>query len=276
VTVSVRGWDVAKRGNFEPIISEKTFELVQALLSGKKVTNIPRKRYNPDFPLRHFVRCGSCDKPLTGSWSKGRKSKYPYYHCQNKECQHKVNVRGEKMEQQFVEFLNHLRPRKEFLDLFRAVILDVWNGKQLDAKEIRAALEKKVKGLQDRKQALNAAFVYERAIERPDYEQMKGQLEAELFTAEVQLHEARENELDMESVISFAEQVFLDAPQMWQLMSPDQKQRFQQVLFPEGVQFSGGVYRTATTCLAFNGIATEIPAKEELVALAGIEPAFWP
>ena len=274
--VSVKGWDVAKRGSFEPIISEETFERVQAVLSGRKVSVTPRKRHNPDFPLRHFVRCGNCDKPLTGSRSKGRNAKYPYYHCPNKKCERKVSIRGEKMERQFVEFLEQLRPREEFLRLFRAVVLDVWNNKQSEATEIRTALEKKLKGLQDRKQTLNSAFVYDRAIDRADYQQMKAQLDAELFTAEVELHEARENELDMEGVVAFAERVLLDAPHMWQLMSSDQKQRFQQALFPEGVQFSDGAYRTATTCFAFNGLQTELPNKEELVAIPGFEPGSAP
>ena len=274
--VSVKSLDVAKRGNFEPIVSEETFERVQAVLSGRRVSVTPRKRHNPDFPLRHFVRCGSCDKPLTGSRSKGRNAKYPYYHCANKNCERKVSVKGEKMERQFVEFLKQLRPREEFIQLFRAVVLDVWNKKQSEAMEIRAALEKKLEELQDRKQKLNSAFVYDRAIETSDYQQMKAQLDAELFTAGVELHEARENELDIEAVIAFAEQVLLDAPHMWQLMSPDQKQRFQQALFPEGVQFSSEGYRTATTCFAFNGMEREIPAKEELVAIPGFEPGFWP
>ena len=33
----------------------------------------PRQRNHPDLPLRGFVRCDVCGRPLTGSWSKGRK-----------------------------------------------------------------------------------------------------------------------------------------------------------------------------------------------------------
>jgi site-specific DNA recombinase len=32
-------------------------------------------------PLRAFVRCESCGRGLTGSWSKGRSEYYAYYHC---------------------------------------------------------------------------------------------------------------------------------------------------------------------------------------------------
>ena len=61
-----------KRGDFEPLISEDLFFRVQAVLSGRAPTTTPQQRAHPDFPLRAFVRCESCGRGLTGSWSKGR------------------------------------------------------------------------------------------------------------------------------------------------------------------------------------------------------------
>ena len=62
----------AKRGDFEPLISEDLFYRVQAVLSGRVPSTTPQQRAHPDFPLRAFVRCESCGRGLTGSWSKGR------------------------------------------------------------------------------------------------------------------------------------------------------------------------------------------------------------
>jgi hypothetical protein len=50
----------------------------------------PRPRNHPDFPLRGFVRCERCGRPLMGSWSKGRNGHYAYYHCQ-RQCR-AVNI----------------------------------------------------------------------------------------------------------------------------------------------------------------------------------------
>ena len=71
----------AKRGDFEPLISEELFYRVQAILSGRVPSTAPQQRAHPDFPLRGFVRCESCGRGLTGSWSKGRSEYYAYYHC---------------------------------------------------------------------------------------------------------------------------------------------------------------------------------------------------
>jgi hypothetical protein len=60
-----------KRGDFEPLISEDLFFRVQAVLSGRVPSTTPQLRAPPDFPLRAFVRCESCGRGLTGSWSKG-------------------------------------------------------------------------------------------------------------------------------------------------------------------------------------------------------------
>jgi site-specific DNA recombinase len=70
-----------KRGDFEPLISEELFYRVQAILSGRVSSTAPRHRAHPDFPLRGFVRCESCGRGLTGTWSKGRNEYYADYHC---------------------------------------------------------------------------------------------------------------------------------------------------------------------------------------------------
>jgi site-specific DNA recombinase len=74
------------RGDFEPLVSQEPFYTMQAILSGKRGKLMPRLRSHPDFPLRRFVKCGCCDKPLTGSWSKGRSARYAYYFCPNSRC----------------------------------------------------------------------------------------------------------------------------------------------------------------------------------------------
>jgi hypothetical protein len=42
----------AKRGDFEPLISEDLFYRVQAVLAGRVPNTTPQQRAHPDFPLR--------------------------------------------------------------------------------------------------------------------------------------------------------------------------------------------------------------------------------
>jgi hypothetical protein len=107
-----------------------------------------------------------------------------------------------------------------------------------------------------------------------DYTEMKTDIETELALAEIEQREARSVELDVEAVINFAESMLVDAARLWEEMSPDQQQRFQKVLFPKGVQYRAGVYRTAETCMMFNDLQPEQLQNPRLVALPGIEPGF--
>jgi hypothetical protein len=68
--------------------------------------------------------------------------------------------------------------------------------------------------------------------------------------------------------------VLTNALNLWKTAPAEQKQRLQQVLFPEGVTYSEGKYGTAATCLLFSGMGRNEVEKEGLVALPGIEPGF--
>lgn len=75
-------YGASTRGDFEPLVSAQTFYGAQAILDRRVQVAGPQERNHPDFPLRGFVRCETCGRPLTGSWSKGRNGYYAYYHCQ--------------------------------------------------------------------------------------------------------------------------------------------------------------------------------------------------
>jgi site-specific DNA recombinase len=97
-----------KRGDFEPLISEDLFHRAQAVLSGRLPSTAPRLQAHPDFPLRNFVRCATCNRGLTGSWSKGRSEYYAYYHCRPG-CRG-VNVTKAKLESLFTDEQARLQP----------------------------------------------------------------------------------------------------------------------------------------------------------------------
>jgi hypothetical protein len=48
----VPDFGVSTRGNFEPLVNEKVFFRVQAILDGRLNVTDPRQRNDPDFPLR--------------------------------------------------------------------------------------------------------------------------------------------------------------------------------------------------------------------------------
>ncbi len=56
-----------------------------------------------------------------------------------------------------------------------------------------------------------------------------------------------------------------------------QKQRLQQLFFPDGIAFDGKRFvRTAVTTHAFNYLTCADDAESQVASPAGFEPAFWP
>jgi hypothetical protein len=80
--------------------------------------------------------------------------------------------------------------------------------------------------------------------------------------------------LDIEAAVEFAQYVLPNAARIWSESSSEQKQRLQKLIFPAGVLFAEGAYRTAATSMIFFELEEISDQEERLVALPGIEPGF--
>ncbi len=269
--IEVGQWQVRQRGDFEPLISQETFDAVQSILSGKKKALIPHLRNHPDFPLRSFITCGCCARPLTASWSKGRNKKYPYYRCQKSSCKG-VNIRKDQLESAFLEKLQQLQPKSEYLKLFRAVVLDVWNQRQSESILQTSQLRSHLEDLKQKQERLEEVYIYEKSIDRAVYERQRDKLTVDIAAAEMELRDAELAQCNVELVLSFAEHVLSNAGRLWSEANLDQKQRFQRVLFPQGLPFSNGIFGTAETSLIFNLLQPPAAEKSSLVTPTGFEP----
>ncbi|MBD3223057.1 hypothetical protein GF314_17650 [bacterium] len=274
--IDVKGWGGTHRGDFEPLVDQATFDRVQAILDGNVSRAVPRQRNNPDFPLRHFVRCANCDTPLTGSHSRGRNRTYAYYHCRSKGCSDQIRVRKEILEEAFVDLLRQLQPRPGLLALFRAIVTDAWQRRYDEAAAHRKTLEKRLEGLQERKSSLIEAHVYKHVISQDDFEREQDKLNAEIALVRIEIHDATLEEYDVEGVLAFADQVLADGARLWAEYDLDQKQRFQQLVFPEGLAFDGTNYRTAPTGGLFTYLQEIDAEKVGVASPTGLEPVLPP
>jgi hypothetical protein len=196
-----------KRGDFEPLISEDRFYRVQAVLSGRLQSTTPKQRAHPDFPLRTFVRCESCGRGLTGSWSKGRSEYYAYFHCRPG-CR-AVNVTKAKLEGLFADELALLQPTPGYMRLLKESVLQVWKARRAAVREELATAERAAKAIQDKLRRLDEAFLFERSVDVETYDRHAEKLREELTLARIDRHLGQLDELDAEGILAFAERVLL-------------------------------------------------------------------
>ena len=269
--IDVPAYNVSTRGDFEPLASERVFFRVQAILDGRYEVTSPRQRNDPDFPLRGYVRCETCGRPLTASWSKGRSDYYAYYHCRGR-CR-TVNISKARLEELFVDELARLQPTPGFMRLVKDRVLTAWREMQGDARKRIAEIERKQKAIREKLDRLDQAFLFERSIDIDTYDRHRDKLREELTLAQMDRHTAELEEMDVEGILAFAERVLPSASNLWVQSSLAQKQRLQQVFFPDGIGFDGKrLVGTGTTLPVFNYLGSVSREKKELVDLTGFEP----
>jgi hypothetical protein len=98
----------------------------------------------------------------------------------------------------------------------------------------------------------------------------------EIVLVDLEIYDTKLEELDLEAALNFSTRALSNAALFWTQYSADQKQRFQRVLFPDGLIFDGESYRTATTCLAFSYLREISAGDSSLASRTGVEPVSPP
>lgn len=108
------------KGIHRPLVAESVFDKVQMLLeSSSNQYKVTHKKINEKFPLKGFILCPSCHKPLKASTSKGRSQYYSYYHCY-KPCN--TRYKAEDVENWFNSFLTGISLNKNAQKLLTKMI----------------------------------------------------------------------------------------------------------------------------------------------------------
>ena len=136
------------QGRHEPLIDSHTFALVQKRLSDVKKDYINIKKL-PDnvFYLRGFMRCPVCGSSIYGSYSKGRKKKYPYYHCNH--CG-EFRMSAETVNENMSKFLSNIKPHKAVVALYERILSDLDKSNKNSFQENIKNLKKKLVGIEER------------------------------------------------------------------------------------------------------------------------------
>ena len=93
---------------------------------------------------------------------------------------------------------------------------------------------------------------------------------------ELLLQELDADAVEVETVIDFAVGVLSTPSSFWIDSAPDQKQRFQQILFPAGIDFEGKNFGTEITSFIFKYLPSNPNQNSSLASRTGIEPVSPP
>ncbi|GGE19072.1 hypothetical protein GCM10011360_04830 [Primorskyibacter flagellatus] len=133
--VEAKNWDVSlRKGHHEPLISIETFHRIQDRLNGNSKAAM-RKDNNENFPVRGFVLCDDCGKPLTACYSQSKTGKrYPYYWCKTKGCvSARCSIAKHKLEGEVEALLKSLQPSKNLTGIVQVMFRNAWDNRAAQA-----------------------------------------------------------------------------------------------------------------------------------------------
>jgi site-specific DNA recombinase len=148
-------WNIGMRkGQHQGLIDLETFNRVQARLMGG-LRGPARVDVTADFPLRGFVACDDCGRPLTANWSKGRQAAYPYYLCRQPGCESRgKSVARAKIEEAFERLLRSMTPARELFELASNGLRYLWDRHVRSTSERKAGMKREIVELERKVAAL--------------------------------------------------------------------------------------------------------------------------
>ena len=156
-------------GIHEQLISKALFDKVQDVLNrGRNHKNVNYKRLNPNFPLRGFINCPHCHKPLTASTSRSRKNYYSYYHCISP-CSTRISA--EDAHAWFNSFLSSIALNDNALKLLLEILKEEFN--KIDKlNPLGPKHYEKLKGLKEKLHRIQDLYI-DNELSKEEYQQAK-------------------------------------------------------------------------------------------------------
>ncbi len=273
--ITVEKWNLHLHpGKHEPLVEFVTWQRVQERYNGASPAPA-RKDINEDFPLRNFVCCSECEKPMKAAWAKGRNERYAYYFCMTKGCdEYRKSIRKEKMEAEFESFLRELQPRPGLFHIAKDMFIDLWNMRLASLEDRKASAAREVKKLDTK-----IDQIMERLIEAESktlisaYENQIKKLEGKKLVLSEKLGKGAKPEKSFEEIFRTAI-TFLANP--WKLWASDvlaHKRMVLRLVFPGRADYCRKEgFRTAGIAMPFRLLGRLMAPEYGMVDPSGIEP----
>lgn len=232
------------KGSFEPIVSEELFDAVQRRFQ-KRSKERQYRVENSDFPLRRIIISTEGEK-LTGSWSQGRRKKYPYYRF----------IKGGKMfpkeqlEKKFLLFLDSYALNPHLFDVFKTRVINVLKHKTIDNLQIVNNSKVKLEQLYKRRQIiLDKGF--SGVINDDTLKEQLGIVDDEICSVQLEVESMLLNPYSSADLLADFQQFFVFPGAFWAKQPFSLKKKLLWFEFPNSIVFDGEEFRTQEICSLF-------------------------
>ena len=231
------------KGVHEAIIDEKVFDRVQDIINGprKKQPKLT-KAVKPELYLRRFLVCPVCGHSITGAFSKGNGGLYPYYFCNNKHRH--LNIRAEKVNESFVEFISTLTPNDGILELYNEILDDIRGDKARATESKVNKLRQEIAELETRIHRVQDLF-FDGEISKEEKNSATERYKREQNALNDQIQSLSfSNDPQMKEKLTYTVNLIGNIGSFFQTATTEVKIKLLGSIFPGKIEFDGESYRT--------------------------------
>ena len=236
-------------GSHPPIISRQDFLKINGMVHySQNRTAAPVKEY-PDTPLRLFIYCDCCGKPLT-AYSRTKKTKklktkreraeytyskpYHYYKCRTTGC--RMNIRAEDLHTLFLEQLTALQIPEDTVELAREFMQETFRELNADHNKLVRELKTNLKKVEDDIDELEERL-FRKEVPLKIYEKFSRKLEEDKFKIMEEMDKVGNEISNPQEFIDNALHYAVNLPKLWENEPFWKRQKLQKKIFPEGLHF---------------------------------------
>jgi site-specific DNA recombinase len=238
------GYAVSKKHGLEiksnqipQMITEDTFFRVRSILIGRNSAPSIYQKIRPEFPLRGFLICSQCSKPLRAGFTKGRHKYYAYYFCTDHT---KPSIPAQAAEDSLIELLRELTPNPLLRKMFLEDIRKKWNDKYFDFVRQEERIKEDIELLKEEKHIIgkkNREGIYSDIYTKDELER----IELEIITKQSIQSESRLAQIDIEVVIAFMNAFLEDLGKVYmEEKSVELRRLFIGSIFPKKLIYDNG------------------------------------
>ena len=228
------------RGNYPALIEEVTFNLANGI---SHHVGYEQVRETMPFPLKRHIYCDCCGGALTGYTRARKKHTHFYYKCNTHGC--KCNCNANDMHTSYLDLLAGYTVKEELLPIIKKMLQEEINDYLGESKRTLTTLRSRETEKSNQLEEVEYKYAIG-AIPQSAYEVAKKRLSTEV--SEV-VSEIREIENQLSNTFPSIDKMMLmccKLGDLWQKASFKERQKLQNLAFPNGVRYSRilGNYRT--------------------------------
>lgn len=191
----------------------------------------PKER--PEFPLKQFVKCDCCEKPLTAYHVKIKNAMY--YKCNTQGC--KLNRNVVVMHSKFISKLGKYSVDPKSKKVAQKIMTKVFNRVNHSNQETGTLIQKQYDQVESNIKKLNDKFISDQ-IGKNAYDETLKRYVKEKGEIEEQLKKFEGNLSNLAEYVEFSIRIGSQLPSMWKKSGLMRKKQLQNLVFPEGLGFN--------------------------------------